>query len=486
MKWFASFILIMLALFCGAVTVVASPKLQWIVAGYDDGSKRTASGTPLLQAAVDPFFPAATQPAPPVPPPAVTPPPSPGTILVPINSSLFAAMNAAKDGSTVLLQRGGRWTGPVDLRWSNFTLSSYGDPSQPSPVILVPEHGAKYANGNEGDPAGVSCTRPLKNITIRGVDVYPPARDPASPPYRRDARGVGLSMLGAIDGLVIEDVSVRLCRWNISIGGTPKDVTLRRVTSTDAYGVVIQGGGPHGEDDGTFAGQGLYVQGITGAFTIDGCRFDHNGWNEKIADAKATKYRHNLYINVPCAVPVLTNCIISRGASCGLQARPGARASTCLFYDNSISVMGIGDTSLAGCAIVGGHRHFDGSGYVGNLAVSSFADQCTLRDVTIIGLPGQNAPDASGKRNDMGAISLSSQYKPHPDWGASDGHPDITASGVRIAGWPGLSTARDGKAFVLPGATITAQPVALPAGWADAVIKGTVDARTAISRLPKP
>ncbi|MCR6630369.1 MAG: DUF1349 domain-containing protein [Magnetospirillum sp.] len=84
--------------------------------------------------------------------------------------------------------------------------------------------------------------------------------------------------------------------------------------------------------------QGLFVDGVQG-YLIEENFFDHNGWNETVANAGANMYNHNIYVqNTNSEGGVMVGNIIARASAHGLQARSGGIVSRNLFINNAIGV----------------------------------------------------------------------------------------------------------------------------------------------------
>ena len=162
----------------------------------------------------------------------------------------------------------------------------------------------------------------------------------------------GISLLTPCTRVLIEDCKVERFFVNLRFQGwkgTHRDLKLRRSVVTDAYTVA------NGHS------QGIYVQDVQGCL-IEECVFDHNGWQDDIPQAKATMFRHNIYIQGSTSDIVIRGNIIARGGSHGLQARSGGDIRNNLFLGNAINLLVGADVDNSGAvtATVIGNVMLDG------------------------------------------------------------------------------------------------------------------------------
>ncbi|MEP0761504.1 MAG: right-handed parallel beta-helix repeat-containing protein [Chloroflexota bacterium] len=130
----------------------------------------------------------------------------------------------------------------------------------------------------------------------------------------------------------MEDCLVRGAKDNIllqawSSDGTAqlKGIRLRRNIVVDAYS----------RNNNEGHSQGLFASGVHG-LTIEGNVFDHNGWRPGVS--KRTIFNHNLYIQNDNTKVVVRDNLITRGASHGLQLRPGGTVVRNTFWRNAIGL----------------------------------------------------------------------------------------------------------------------------------------------------
>jgi hypothetical protein len=136
------------------------------------------------------------------------------------------------------------------------------------------------------------------------------------------------------ENLLIEDVMIRGYKDNIVVQSVEpaspmKNVEVRRSVIVDSFALnSSMWGGGHS--------QGIYADNVHGIL-IEGNLFDHNGWNPKVPGAIPTIFNHNLYIQFSSSGLVVKDNIIARGASHGMQGRPGGDVYGNLFVDNAIA-----------------------------------------------------------------------------------------------------------------------------------------------------
>lgn len=203
-------------------------------------------------------------------------------------------------------------------------VSYYGDTGAP-PQFL----GGVWVSGGNGTPTKLS------DLAFVGLDFYSAKRDPASPLFEGPtAGGDGFVWIRSGQNLLIEGCRFRYFKTGMMFQGEAggmSNVDIRGCVVSDSYGV-----------EGSFHSSGIYVANLQDLVIAESV-FDHNGWNESIPEAKPTIYNHNLYIDFgnqygdTADVKVIGN-IISRGASHGLQLRPGGIAKGNLFVQNAIAM----------------------------------------------------------------------------------------------------------------------------------------------------
>ncbi len=211
-------------------------------------------------------------------------------------------------------------------------VSYYGD-SGPQPVFKS----GVWVSGGNGTPTKLS------NLAFVGLDFYAAKRDPNSPEYQGPtAGGDGFLWIRSGENLLIEGCRFRYFKTGMMFQGEAggmKNVTIRGCVVSDSYGVK-----------GSFHSSGIYVANLQNLVIAESV-FDHNGWNKQVTEAEPTIYNHNLYIDFgnqwgdTKGVKVIGN-VISRGASHGLQLRPGGVARGNLFVQNAIAAFVAKDESI--------------------------------------------------------------------------------------------------------------------------------------------
>jgi hypothetical protein len=196
-----------------------------------------------------------------------------------------------------------------------------------------------------GDQSGFTTTThdPIKHVAIVGILFHANTRDPDSPDFKSSKGGAyGVDSMSPIDDLLIENCLFDSYEYNLSIRGhygPASHVGLRRNVIVDAYS-------PGGK------AQGLYMSHVDSVL-IEGNLFDHNGWNEKLPEAHATVFGHNVYLDESDTNVYIRGNIFANAASHGLQARGGGTIQGNLFINNPIGLL-FGNGSMARAGGVSG------------------------------------------------------------------------------------------------------------------------------------
>ncbi|HEV8292471.1 MAG TPA: right-handed parallel beta-helix repeat-containing protein, partial [Tepidisphaeraceae bacterium] len=245
---------------------------------------------------------------------------SPSSPLKTIAAGIALLRNGMPDW--ILLKRGDSWSGEGLGSWSKsgrsaeepMLISAYG--SGERPLLNTGAYNGFYTQNDA-----------VNNLDIIGIHFYADTRDPNSPTYVGPDGGLGIRWLVGGTNLLIEDCDIDSYATNIDISaayGPISNVSLRRNIITDAYTI-------------TGHSQGAIFGGIDG-LTLEGNVFDHNGWNEQIADAEPTVFNHNIYIVQDNKNVIVKDNIIANAASHGLQARSGGQISGNIFINNPIGL----------------------------------------------------------------------------------------------------------------------------------------------------
>jgi len=188
----------------------------------------------------------------------------------------------------------------------------------------------------------------LHDLVISGIHFAAAGRDPDAPDYDPAGQGAdAIRIVRPVHRLTVEDCRFEFFTGNLVLTGEARaplqEITIRHCLVLNAYSTA-----------GAFSGQGLYANKVDG-LTVEGCVFDHNGWNEKVPGALRNIYRHNLYISHDTTDVKIVGNVIANGASHGLQLRSGGLCEGNLFVDNSIHALMAGDAAVfRGNVLVGG------------------------------------------------------------------------------------------------------------------------------------
>jgi hypothetical protein len=170
-------------------------------------------------------------------------------------------------------------------------------------------------------------------LAVVGV-AFVATRDPANVA----PAGTGVRWYGPGDGLLIEDCYIEGFGNGINVIGADataaiSNVLLNRCVVVDCYRTAST----HGE--------GIYCT-YARNVTLRECVFDRNGWSPTAPNAGRDVYSHNIYIdNEQAGGPgpgvgfTVERCILTRGASHGLQLRCGGNVVDNLFAENSIALL---------------------------------------------------------------------------------------------------------------------------------------------------
>ena len=260
----------------------------------------------------------------------ISDPMSPTDSVTPFKT-LKAAMSHVRDGfpDWILLKRGETWTnesfGKLNKSGKNINeriLFSYYGVDGDRPIIKTGPLSGILANN-----------RMTSHIAIVGLDFYAHTRDPHSPDYIEAGKGeTGLAFVGGGDNILIEDTVIRYFKNGVTVQSFDEKIytnfTFKQSSILNSYSIP-----------GLGHSSGLYIEGVDGIL-IEDSFFDHNGWNESIADATATKFNHNVYMqtsNIGENI-IVRNNIISRGSSHGMHGRAGGFFENNLFISNSIGL----------------------------------------------------------------------------------------------------------------------------------------------------
>lgn len=158
-------------------------------------------------------------------------------------------------------------------------------------------------------------------FVIRGVE------------FRAQEAGTGRAGIRVVadtgTGFLIEDVKIDGFKDNLQIQGKPSSGGFGRAVIRRS--VIVDAHAPFGGHS-----QGIYMDAVQEPVLIENV-LDHNGWADD-GTADATIFNHNVYIQSNCGPVEVRGNVIARGASHGLQARPGGQVQDNLFLGNALAM----------------------------------------------------------------------------------------------------------------------------------------------------
>jgi hypothetical protein len=276
------------------------------------------------------------------------------------------------------------------------TLAGSG-PSSTDPWLI-----SAYGTGASGSDRGASGARPImeinstsasvgstgaspnggNNVAIVGLDFYAYIWDPDNGSYDSGAslNRTGVHMFNPSTWWLIEDCKFRFFgnAINAETNGTPDDdrhgsINIRGCIIVDCYSKEPS------------HSAGMFINDFD-ALLIEGCVFDHNGWNEHAGLPADTTgdiswFNHNFYfqgwattgVNAPVT---FRNNIVARDASSG-QFRTGGTLTGNIFTDNSTQAFGMPTavaSEISGNVFLNGYTSTPSEGTVSCKAVETFTN----------------------------------------------------------------------------------------------------------------
>jgi hypothetical protein len=235
--------------------------------------------------------------------------------------SLAKGMSLVRDNAPdhLLLKRGDAWTETIKS-WSKsgrsaaepIVLGNYGDPAAARPLIKAGGSTAFESSGS------------VDHLAVVGLHLWAHTREPGAAGFT-STDNFGFRFIASTEGLLIEDCVVDQFADNILLQGyygDQRNVQIRRSVITDSWSP-------------RYKSQGLYSADVDGLLLEDNV-FDHNGWNEKVANGGASTMSHNAYIAAESDRVVVRGNVFADAASHGLQARAGGDITGNLFLRNPI------------------------------------------------------------------------------------------------------------------------------------------------------
>ena len=267
----------------------------------------------------------------------------------------------------------------------------------------------------------------ISHVAFQGLHALPARRLPAEDSFDADAipyREGGLWWMARGRNVHLEDCKIEGFQFNAvfqtnTVGGI-ENVTVRRCILTNSYS----------HWDGKVGGHssGLFVMGVDGLVVEDSV-FDHNGWAPaewNIRGAKRTKFNHNLYIEQSSRSLVVRNNVIARGASYGLQLRPGGEATGNLFARNALGMyLAWHPSRVMGNVVAESDDQGDGPDDRRGYGIEVWPCEDAL-------IAGNLVMHKRGSAGWAGAIEVTD----FGSWKAEVPSPTVTVRGNTIVGWP--------------------------------------------------
>jgi hypothetical protein len=176
------------------------------------------------------------------------------------------AIPSLGNGDHLLLERGGAWTGTIDLQASNAYIGAFGD--GPAPRIVAP-------NGSNG----IQLQKPTAGNVIADLEIVSKGGTADDfDPKRADADGIGV--YERFDGLTLRRVTVRGFAYGLCLEHRTSKTRSRGLVAQDCrfidnWSIDTRKDGA-GSPVGLYKGQGAYLALLDGA-RFTNCTFDRNG-----------------------------------------------------------------------------------------------------------------------------------------------------------------------------------------------------------------
>lgn len=222
----------------------------------------------------------------------------------------------------ILLKRGDTWddgfgTWAISGRGENeqVVISAYGE-GENRPRVVLRDESFIVGRMNEA----------VSHVAIVGIAIEAD-RAPGT-------TLIGIRWLSTGTDLLIEDCLISGFKDNIviqAVGDQYHDIRLRR-------NVVIDSWSDQGHS------QGIFVKNCNDVLLEENL-FDHNGWNESIANAEATTFNQNVYLQTDTYGVTFKGNLTSRAGAAGVQMRAGGHAINNVSYANPLG-MRFGYTAL--------------------------------------------------------------------------------------------------------------------------------------------
>jgi len=237
-------------------------------------------------------------------------------------ATLARGLSLIRDGHPdwLLLRRGDIWT---DQDFGKITKAGRS-PEEPILITSYGEDGDRplIQTGQAKRGIFLDGTKGASFIAIAGIELHAHTYDGSA------GAEAGVLWLGPGKDLLIEDCAIRGYKDNVVLNGfkgTLSNAKVRASVIVDSFSAVSHS-------------QGLFASKVEGLL-VEGCVFDHNGWNDDVDGAEATVFNHNLYVQRDCEDVTITGNMFSNAAAHEIILRADAEIAGNLFIHNPIAIV---------------------------------------------------------------------------------------------------------------------------------------------------
>ncbi|MEE9405449.1 MAG: right-handed parallel beta-helix repeat-containing protein, partial [Algisphaera sp.] len=250
--------------------------------------------------------------------------------------TLRAAYNKLRDRSSdwVLLQAGDTFSGGFG-GWAK----SGASPASPIHVGVYGE-GDRPRIRTNGDSV-LRAQGNVENIRIEGIHGYANRRLDQTPTSKNIWRESGITLVGGGRNWTIQDCKLEGFHFNFIFQG----YNGKKIHDINLYRNIVTRSFSHWNGNIGGHSSGIYAENVHGMEIVE-CTFDHNGWNPRVSGAQRTLFNHNIYIQTNSSNVNVRRSIMARGASHGLQLRPGGEVVDNLFVRNALGFFVANNPSL--------------------------------------------------------------------------------------------------------------------------------------------
>ena len=336
--------------------------------------------------------------------------PGGGAVEVPSGSNQSTVDAALATGNDVLFERGGTYTNITlgDLGGGNKLIGTYGTGGRP----LFKTGGTNFISTSFSD------TR--DNVQIVGLRIYANTRDPNSADYvSGSTTETGIRWFSQSDNLLIEDCEISYFKDAIVLqaNNSSYNITNSRINRNI---IMFQ----YAPEDSIGHSQGMYITRTTGTIVTENA-FTHNGHNDLVAGAERVKFNHNIYCSTANDPIIIQGNYLDRGASHGVQLRPGGAIIDNLITECAYGCFAIQTNSVVERNVVMYGDDITTETNPGGGGIESFSiNTLTLNDNTVI-----KRQSVGTKRGiDVSPANISYDGNVVYQWSNS------TGEGIRISG----------------------------------------------------